>query len=560
MAQVPRFKFKRRSLAVLLIVILGVAFAPRTRRAVVAAPDVSPAAAEVFKPEPAAPQPKRVEPAPVRVRVIDAGGAPLAGVGVRARVTDSRGAELLDAFSATDATGLASFPGLAELAQQFEPGSQLAVSFDEPRPGKLRFGTKSLPARELILVRTGAAEAKAAPDDAVAEDESGERETAKVEVATTSPTGPEIAEVVPDTKPDGPSNDPELATPAPLVREAESDQAGEAVSTLTPTLVPAQVAAPTPIVAPMAEQPLSVEPLAPGRLSGRVQLDAGVPANELRVELQEVLPGQPGLRGRRLGPVALAEDGSFHFDGIAPGLCSVRLSLWGSTRTLAWVDDLEVLPGEELRDERLLPFALSGRLIPIDIELFDTVGRRLDLAVVAPLDAKSGGVGSLRVQRIGATPRLWCDRRALDGEGGLDLVLEAPGFRTREEFARSEELASGSPLRFALEPEHAKALELRLISPPPEGAELEVRLMRPDGGERPWDFARHRGLLDARGRLRLEPAETGDFVVRVFDVADGAARDLGLVVPVTVLAEEITSADPAEVEVLFLPLNLTAVE
>lgn len=543
MARRPKFQLKSPSLAVLAAVILAVAFLPRHKGEVRARGVVVPTLAKA--PAIAAPPDELPEAKPrsVRVRVVDPGGRPIVGSRVRARVSDPSGASLVDAHGATGADGVVEFTGLAGLAQKFERGSQLAVSFEEARPGRLVFGARSIPMRELTLVQTAAAAPEPVPQPLA--NERAQREAQPVPSAaaeqdeSVSQSAPVSVEPALEVEPA-----PELAS-APEVesRPEVVEHPGDPKSVL-PKPVP-------------REWPRELEPLPPGSLSGQVALDEGVPAYELRAELSEVLPGQPGLRGRVLGPVTLGEDGSFHFDGIAPGLCSVRLSLWGSARTLAWIDDLEVSPGEELLDPRLEPFALHGRLMPVEVELFDPEGRRLELAVVAPLDEKTGGVGSLRVQRPGSTPRLWCDRRALDGEGGLNVVLEAPGFRTRREFLRAEELGAKSPVQLVLERERTRSLELRLVTAPPKDTLLEVRLERPSGGERPWDFSRHRASMDARGRARLQPAETGDFVVRVFDVTGGRERDLGLAVPVTVEAEASVAARSGAgqvVDVLYLPL------
>jgi hypothetical protein len=181
----------------------------------------------------------------------------------------------------------------------------------------------------------------------------------------------------------------------------------------------------------------------------------------------------------------------------------------------------------------------------------------------------------LRVLYVGALRLLWCDGRALAGVGGLDLVLEAPDFEPREVFVSSAELARGGVLAFALQPQRAKTLELRLVEEPPPGAALEARIVRPDGATRPWDFERHRGRLDARGRVRLEPAETGAFRVRLFDVGADPARDLGLDVPLVIAPNENVPPEPTrlqrggtegtrrlsgEVDVLYLPLAPAALE
>jgi len=280
---------------------------------------------------------------------------------------------------------------------------------------------------------------------------------------------------------------------------------------------------------------------------------------ELRLELDEVLPGEVGRLGRRLGPLSPRPDGSFRFDGVAPGLCALRISLFGSQAALAWVDELNVAPGEALRDARLAPFDLTGRLGSVEVELYDDAGRRLELAVVAPVDKRSGARGSLRQQRAHIAPLVYFDRRTLAGQGGLDLVLEAPGFAPRDVYATSEELEAGVRLRFRLERRRAASLELRLVSPPPPGVVLEACLERPDGQQRPWDFDLHRGILDADGRLRLEPAETGAFVVHLARLDGGTRHDFDLAVPVDVEAYEGTPTaidqSGADVRVLYLPLG-----
>jgi len=168
--------------------------------------------------------------------------------------------------------------------------------------------------------------------------------------------------------------------------------------------------------------------------------------------------------------------------------------------------------------------------------------------------AEAGVVPDERAE-IAATLARWADDLRLD----LILSTGGPGFAPRDVYATSEELEAGVRLRFRLERRRAASLELRLVSPPPPGVVLEACLERPDGQQRPWDFDLHRGILDADGRLRLEPAETGAFVVHLARLDGGTRHDFDLAVPVDVEAYEGTPTaidqSGADVRVLYLPLG-----
>lgn len=295
-------------------------------------------------------------------------------------------------------------------------------------------------------------------------------------------------------------------------------------------------------LAASADQPEVRAPDVPrGAIAGRVRLD--VPARELFVEVDEILPLDPTAVGRRLGPRVLADDGSFHFEGVQAGLCAVRIGLFGSRRTLQWIEHLELAPGATLSGGRLAAVDLTGRLGALEVELFDPFGRRLERAVVLPIDVGSGTFGRLRQQAPGATPRVYFDR--VGGPGGLDLRFEAPGHAPREVTVGADELAAGVGLRFVLEPKAASALELRLVGDVEVPTDIVAVLERHDGQVRPWDAARHRGRFDSAGRLRLQPAEVGAFVVRLLR-GDGAA--LGVEVPI------VLGPDDGERDVVFVPV------
>lgn len=543
----------RLALIVLVVTILVLSFwpyaAPTSR---VSHPDpapVLPLPTEVARTDREAASAEATSDGHVLVRVVDPGGAPLAGVAVTATIRGPRGATLFEAIEDSGDGGRATFRGLADFARSFEAGSTLELRFVAALPGSLRFGARSLPSRELVLVRDEPSARGTDRQDEVPE-----------KVATLPPA------VVSEPPSEPPSMPAKSAASTPTDFAADSSRGlpsggtelvREPDSVATSTTLPGTASQAS--VAQPADPGSPRRVLLPGSLVGRLRLDPSIPARELQLELDEVLPGEAGRLGRRLGPLVPDESGAFRFDGVAPGLCALRVSLFGSPGALAWIDELEVEPNDVLRDARLAPFDLSGRLGSLEVELFDDAGRRLELAVVAPLDKRNGTLGSLRQQRVGATPRVYFDRRALAGQGGLDLALEAPGFAPREVHAAAEELTSGAPLRFRMERRRAAALELRLVEAPRPGVELEARLERPDGQRRPWDFERHRGVLDALGRLRLEPAETGAFVVRLALREGGAWRQLELSVPVEVLAFEgtptATDMSGEDVQVVFVPLG-----
>ena len=297
-------------------------------------------------------------------------------------------------------------------------------------------------------------------------------------------------------------------------------------------------------------------PVPPSRVVGRVNVD--VSARELFVELDEVLPLDPTAAGRRLGPVVLAADGSFAFDDVQPGLCAVRIGLFGARRTLRWVEPLEVPVGAtldlaELGERGVLDTAtlldLRERLGRVEVELFDTFGRRLEQGAVLPVDRASGLVGRLRVQWPGVTPEVFFDQLASGGR--LDLALEAPGHAPRAVSLALDELAPGVPARFALVPQPTSALELRLVGldqlPGADPRAMTARIERADGQERPWDVEHHRSVFDADGRVVFRPTGIGPFVAYVQDAVTGeeVARPVPLIV----------GPDDGERDIVFVPLT-----
>ncbi|MDF1799459.1 MAG: hypothetical protein P1V81_09810 [Planctomycetota bacterium] len=563
-------------------------------------------------------------PVPIRVQVVDAGGQPQARVPVRLRLPAAGVPDLTlaEVVRSTGADGIAEFASFRAVMERHTAARRLRVELADLEPGAsgLGFSVRGVPDRVLVLVRSPAREAEVV----------GTLDQASSLLSAADPgveAGPVVGEPAHGSAKDEMPTEPEVEVPASGELLADVEATPGEVDVAVQATTPAELDPPQP--APGVDQsnevasdpgPAIAAPELlpdPGALVGRLLLDADVPASALRLELDEVLPIAGAHLGRRLGPIAPAADGSFRFDGVAPGLASLRVSLVGTRRTLLWIDELEIAPGQVLRDPRLWSDAddgqvraeytgaasaagssaaagtpplpgqptgavdLTGRLFPIEVELFDEFGRRLDPAVVLPLDRASGSRGLLELQTLGTTPRLWGDSRVLAGETELDLLLVAPDRQVREVTLTGTNLGGGrrgerglgaeggdQALAFELLPARARALELRLVGWPggpggvlepryAAGQRLEARLERRDGQRFPWDHARHRGLLDERGRLRLEPADPGAFVVRLAWVdEDGTKTDLDLAVPIVVgpALEEGEHGESTR-DIVFLPIG-----
>ena len=520
-------------------------------------------------------------PAGVSVRVLAQDGAPLAKVGVLARLESPGGELLAETWGQSGADGRLTLADWGRFARQQAPGVMLRIGFESDDPAELVLRAASLPAREFTLVRTvefdlaaNKGEDAAPKDDAgfawVPADEPAQAHEAQAEeaLATSDNSPSERAAHDPQTEPlqlappnssEAAAFDLDQANPAAgetgIVELADEMQATDRTSadkTEESESVALQTEPATPVrrlpeATSTAQNPTPAAPreVPVGALQGRLLLD--VPARELFVELDEVLPLDPQRAGRRLGPLVPDADGRFLFTDVQPGLCAVRVGLFGSRRTLMWVDNLDVPVGATLETADLQALDLRGRLGSIAIEVFDHLGQRLESAVVAPLELGSGLVGRLRVQAPGATARVSYDRQAVNGPGSLDLRLEAPGFAPRDVLVTEAELTAGPGLSFALQPLSASPLELRLVGPVPEPSELVAQLVRPDGQVRPWDFAEHRAAFDGAGRLRLTPVETGSFLVRVLRPVDGGWEPVGLDVPIEL------APDDGERDIVFIP-------
>lgn len=537
--------------------------------------------------------------ADVRVRVLAQDGTPEGMVGVLARLESASGELLAETWARSAADGRLVFPAWGRFAREQALGTLLRIVFESEDPAELELRASSLPDREFTLVRTidfdrEFARAAAGPSGPVNETSmAAERlaESAPIDVQTQEASAGMIELEFSSQAKLGPGmelNDAELETaPATALGSPANVAAGEhpgdfsggldleqasvertpvdpnAPAELNGVVAPIQSSALSKVNTQRTEAPVRTLPLAAGlpqapaptkatprevpsgALEGRLLLD--VSAREVFVELDEVLPLDPQRAGRRLGPLVPDADGRFTFTDVQPGLCAVRVGLFGSRRTLMWVDNLDVPVGATLQTEALQAINLRGRLGSIAIVVFDHLGQRLESAVVAPLEQGRGLVGRLRVQAPGATARVSYDRQALNGPGSLDLRLEAPGFAPRDVLVTEAELTAGPGLAFALKPLSASPLELRLVGDVPEPSTLVAQLVRPDGQVRPWDFAEHRGAFDTAGRLRLTPVETGSFLVRVLRPVDGGWEPVGLDVPIEL------APDDGERDIVFIP-------
>lgn len=464
------------------------------------APTDFPAASSMALPEivPAAPMSSREEQQAERpaqgqslvVRVVDAGGAPQAGQDVLMSLDFGYGAEALGAPVRSDKDGLATFANLRTSVESYGSGmAMLEVGFAGPNgpPVSLRFSSRRIPERVLTLVLPDRASLPSEVASALESEGNLVRED-------------ELVSLVAGAK-----------GPVGSVQDELSGQRNLQV-------------AQAPIQIPSEPKPELV-PLVPASVVGRLLVDADVPLDILRVELEEVLPA-----GRHKAKFHYAQapqkDGIFRFEGVSPGLIAIRVSLWGRSGALAWVDEIELEEGEEQTDPALCEVDLTGRLFSANVEVLDEYGLRIEPAVVMPFSPRTGERGTPRIQSEGATPRVWMDPT------GMDLHVVAPDFEPRQLRLDPDARDFDAIHQLALTRRSVTALELRfldreLLDGLPKGYLLRAELRRPDGLRYPWDELRHRGEFDVEGRLRLGPADCGVFHVHLSLVSpDGESREL----------------------------------
>lgn len=433
------------------------------------------------------------------VRVVDAGGTPLSGVDVELRVDQGFGTSTLGAPEATRKDGVATFLRSRELLAEYGKSSaQLEVCFagaDAP-PVSLRFPVRRIPQRVLTLVLPDSTDALPGSDSELSEP-----------IATSDLPAPIVPVVVVSEEPH-----PEVATAAGTVQLAPAAEETTSEAEQAPREA---AAAPTP----------SAAPLAPASLVGRLLVDEGVPLDILRIELEEVLPLNRSA-GKFHAAKALNANGEFRFEDVSPGLIAIRVSLWGMAGTLAWVDEIELEEGEVRSDISLCEVDLTGRLFAAEVEVLDEFGLRIEPAVVMPFYQRTLEHGTPRVQDAGSTARVWMD------QSGIDLLAVAQDYAPKQLHLDPMARDFGSVHRMALVERAVGEVELRfldreLLDGLPDGYQLRAELRRRDGLRYPWDRDRHRGEFDDRGRLRMAPADCGDFEVFLSLVSpDGEVREL----------------------------------
>ena len=265
--------------------------------------------------------------------------------------------------------------------------------------------------------------------------------------------------------------------------------------------------------------------LEPATLAGRLLVDPGVPLGILRVELEELLPIHGG-KGRLLDAVVPDDQGVFTIQGVQPGLVALRISLWGTNRALVWVDEIELGEAELRLDPSACEVSLLGRLQSREVEVLDEFGLRIEPAVCFPVESRDHSFGTPRVQSKDVTPRIWMER------SGVDLLVLAPDREPRRVSLGPDSSDTGAPLAVALQRLTVRSLELRfldrgLLEGLPPGFRLQAKLLRTNGLTFPWDGQRHRGEFDDKGKLRLEPADCGQFEVHLSLVSpSGGERPL----------------------------------
>lgn len=253
--------------------------------------------------------------------------------------------------------------------------------------------------------------------------------------------------------------------------------------------------------------------LEPATLVGRLLVDPGVPKEILRVELEELLPTH-GKKGRFLSPVVPNDQGVFTVHGIQPGLVALRISLWGTDRALVWVDEIELGEAEQRLDPSDCEVSLLGRLQSREVEVLDEFGLRIEPAVCFSVESRNHSFGTPRIQTEDVTPRIWMERN------GVDLLVLAPDREPRRVSLEAGSKNTAEPLAVALQRMTVRSLELRfldreLLEGLPPGFRLQAKLLRTNGLTFPWDAERHCGAFDDKGKLRLEPADCGQFEVHL---------------------------------------------
>jgi hypothetical protein len=270
---------------------------------------------------------------------------------------------------------------------------------------------------------------------------------------------------------------------------------------------------------PIAQSSIQVREEAPtlylesASLAGRLLIDPGVPLDTLRIELEELMPAHGG-QGRLLAAVVPDDQGVFTIEAIQPGLVALRISLWGTNRALIWVDEIELAEGEQRLDPSGCEVSLLGRLQSRQVEVLDEFGLRIEPAVCFPVEMRDHSFGTPRVQSEQVTPRIWMDR------DGVELLVLAQDREPRRVRIDPDSVDAGQPLAVALKRQRMRSLELRfldreLLEGLPAGFRLQAQLKRSNGLVFPWDQERHQGEFDAKGKLRLEPADGGQFEVHL---------------------------------------------
>ncbi len=152
-----------------------------------------------------------------------------------------------------------------------------------------------------------------------------------------------------------------------------------------------------------------------GSIEARIELDDGVPRNDVEVHLED-----EGGRRVRVWP---GPDGTYRSEFVAAGTWRVRVSAPEEAETpVAIVDGIDVAPNETSRDPRLNPLDLRGRFSLVRLECVDARGTPVP-GVRLAVPSRGRGAEHLgpygRAHLVTARPQ------------GLDLVLAAPGFRPR---------------------------------------------------------------------------------------------------------------------------------
>lgn len=111
----------------------------------------------------------------------------------------------------------------------------------------------------------------------------------------------------------------------------------------------------------------------PGSVSGRVLLDPGVPAERLSVVLERVEAGDESISQSTAGPIDA--QGAFEVRGLEAGPWTLKIGCEGEN--FFELPGLLVEGGAQLRDPRLDPVDLRGRLHALRIEAVDSAGAPL---------------------------------------------------------------------------------------------------------------------------------------------------------------------------------------